>query len=182
MIMQAKKLARSQRGAMFGLDARIALAIFGTLSVVAGAAIISAISETKSSALATEMDNIQKGYLHYVLDNANDTTTWTDLESAYITQTSTDHPQYGVWDLWAMTEDCADDGDDNCSTDGGTATLCATWLQLTAVPNGTVEALETLIDGTASPGATNYTGNFRYGAVSGGNHTILYKLSRHLNQ
>ena len=36
-----------KKGAMFGLDARIALAIFGALSVISGAALYSAIKESK---------------------------------------------------------------------------------------------------------------------------------------
>ncbi len=35
------------KGAMFGLDARIALAIFGALSVISGAALYSAIKQAK---------------------------------------------------------------------------------------------------------------------------------------
>lgn len=170
----------SQRGAMFGLDARIALAIFGGLSVVAGAAIISAVTETNVSALATEFDNVGKGYIHYVLENSVDTTTWTDLQGQYISQISNDHPKYGVWALVEGQDDVAQYPDGDCSDDGGS--YCAVWATVTLVPTATVNQLETQIDGTASPGATNAAGNFRYGAVSSGTHTIAYKLSRKLVQ
>ena len=36
-----------QRGALFGLDARIALAIFGILSVVAGVSIVTSVDGTR---------------------------------------------------------------------------------------------------------------------------------------
>ena len=173
------KTLKSQRGAMFGLDARIALAIFGGLSVVAGAAIISAVTDTNVSALATEFDNVGKGYIHYVLENSTDTTTWDDLEGQYVSQISDDHPKYGVWALVEGQDDVAQFPDDDCSDDGGS--YCAVWATVTLVPTDTVEALETQIDGTTSPGATNAAGNFRYGAASSGTHTVAYKLSRMLN-
>lgn len=41
------------KGAMFGLDARIALAIFGALSVISGAALYSAIQESSTVKITT---------------------------------------------------------------------------------------------------------------------------------
>ena len=57
-----------QKGAMFGLDARIALAIFGALSVISGAALYSAIQDAKVTATVTELDEFAKAYQSYVLD------------------------------------------------------------------------------------------------------------------
>lgn len=45
----------SQSGALFGLDARIALAIFSILSVVAGVAVVVNIDSTRAQVLATEL-------------------------------------------------------------------------------------------------------------------------------
>jgi len=45
----------NNKGAMFGLDSRIALAIFGALSVISGAALYSAIQEAKATALYNEL-------------------------------------------------------------------------------------------------------------------------------
>ncbi len=42
-----------KKAAMFGLDARIALVIFGALSVISGAALYSAIQQAKTTAFAT---------------------------------------------------------------------------------------------------------------------------------
>ena len=56
------------KGAMFGLDARIALAIFGALSVISGAALYSAIKQAKVVAIVTELTEIQKAYESYMLD------------------------------------------------------------------------------------------------------------------
>ena len=53
---------------MFGLDARIALAIFGALSVISGAALYSAIQQSKFTALLVDLNEIGKAYESYLLD------------------------------------------------------------------------------------------------------------------
>ena len=60
-----------KKGAMFGLDARIALAIFGALSVISGAALYSAIQEAKVTALFTEMSEIEKALESHYLDTGS---------------------------------------------------------------------------------------------------------------
>ena len=56
------------KGAMFGLDARIALAIFGALSVISGAALYSAIQESQVTAVITDLNEFTKSYEQYLLD------------------------------------------------------------------------------------------------------------------
>lgn len=58
----------AKKAAMFGLDARIALAIFGALSVITGAALFSAIGNAKATALLTEMQEVGKAFEQYYLD------------------------------------------------------------------------------------------------------------------
>jgi len=58
----------NKKGAMFGLDARIALAIFGALSVISGAALYSAIQDARVTAIVTELDEIGKAVTAYYLD------------------------------------------------------------------------------------------------------------------
>tara|TARA_Y100000590_G_scaffold406349_1_gene495465 strand:- start:310 stop:897 length:588 start_codon:yes stop_codon:yes gene_type:complete len=53
---------------MFGLDARIALAIFGALSVISGAALYSAIQQSKVTSWIVEMKEIGKAWEQYYLD------------------------------------------------------------------------------------------------------------------
>ena len=60
-----------KKGAMFGLDARIALAIFGALSVISGAALYSAIQEAKITSFYTELVELNKAYEAYYLDTAS---------------------------------------------------------------------------------------------------------------
>jgi Tfp pilus assembly protein PilE len=61
-----------KKGAMFGLDARIALAIFGALSVIAGASLYSAIQESKVVSMHTDMMEIGKAWESYLLDTGTD--------------------------------------------------------------------------------------------------------------
>jgi type II secretory pathway pseudopilin PulG len=58
-----------QQGAMFGLDARIALAIFGALSVISGAALYSAIQSAKVERVNQGFSEIYKATEAYYLDN-----------------------------------------------------------------------------------------------------------------
>jgi hypothetical protein len=58
----------NKTGAMFGLDARIALAIFGALSVISGAALYSAIKQAKVTAVVTEFNEVVKAVEAYSLD------------------------------------------------------------------------------------------------------------------
>jgi type II secretory pathway pseudopilin PulG len=59
-----------KKGAMFGLDARIALAIFGALSVISGAALYSAIQEARVISFVTSLKEVEKSIEQYYLDNA----------------------------------------------------------------------------------------------------------------
>jgi hypothetical protein len=60
-----------KKGAMFGLDARIALAIFGALSVISGAALYSAIQDAKVTKIITEMTEHCKAWEQYYLDTGD---------------------------------------------------------------------------------------------------------------
>tara|TARA_Y100001960_G_C14756399_1_gene871487 strand:- start:2243 stop:2821 length:579 start_codon:yes stop_codon:yes gene_type:complete len=57
-----------KKAAMFGLDARIALAIFGALSVISGAALYSAIKESKLVAFYTTTQEVIKAMEALYLD------------------------------------------------------------------------------------------------------------------
>lgn len=57
-----------QKAAMFGLDARIALAIFGALSVITGSSLYSAIKQAQVTAMITELQELGKSYDAYLLD------------------------------------------------------------------------------------------------------------------
>jgi type II secretory pathway pseudopilin PulG len=57
-----------KKAAMFGLDARIALAIFGALSVISGAALYSAIQQSKLTSFYTQVQEVFKAADQYYLD------------------------------------------------------------------------------------------------------------------
>ena len=57
-----------KKGAMFGLDARIALAIFGALSVISGAALYSAIQTAKAEQWRQYFVELNKASEQYYLD------------------------------------------------------------------------------------------------------------------
>tara|TARA_Y100001960_G_scaffold333776_1_gene440906 strand:- start:3410 stop:4030 length:621 start_codon:yes stop_codon:yes gene_type:complete len=59
----------NKKAAMFGLDARIALAIFGALSVISGAALYSAISSAQAEKWRQTFTEIVKATEQYYLDN-----------------------------------------------------------------------------------------------------------------
>jgi hypothetical protein len=79
------KLPFCQRGAMFGLDARIALAIFGGLSIITGAVLYTVIGEIGITRRTTELSNIGKAIQGYVLDTGVYPTNLEDLISSSIT-------------------------------------------------------------------------------------------------
>jgi type II secretory pathway pseudopilin PulG len=61
-----------KKAAMFGLDARIALAIFGALSVISGAALYSAIQGSKVTSSVTSLNEVLKSIEAYMLDTGQD--------------------------------------------------------------------------------------------------------------
>ena len=76
-----------KKGAMFGLDARIALAIFGALSVISGAALYSAIQQSKIVAFHQEYVEMAKAIEQYMLDTGQNvpitSTYWADPDELF---------------------------------------------------------------------------------------------------
>ena len=70
--MLTKKFIK--KGAMFGLDARIALAIFGSLSVISGAALYSAIQSAKVESYRQYFSELGKATEQYYLDTGQPVT------------------------------------------------------------------------------------------------------------
>lgn len=180
---------RNQRGAMFGLDARIALAIFGGLSIITGAALFSAISQTTTTALVTELDNIGKGYTNYVLDTGVDTSDIEDLKSdtvagwqgPYISldddtaaNSNIPHPKYGALSIVRFADTEWADG----VGDASTATNDWVWIQLTGVDVALLARLDQAVDGTAAGAEDGDIGTIRYDdTTASGNETMFYKVS-----
>tara|TARA_Y100001960_G_scaffold258811_1_gene278427 strand:+ start:1310 stop:1966 length:657 start_codon:yes stop_codon:yes gene_type:complete len=67
-IKNGEKIMNNKKGAMFGLDARIALAIFGALSVISGAALYSAIQDSKITSMYSDIVEFEKAVESVYLD------------------------------------------------------------------------------------------------------------------
>lgn len=205
-MIKFSKAFKSQRGAMFGLDARVALAIFGGLSAIAGTAVFSAVRDTRVTGVLTEFDNISKGYINFVFDtgvdvtqdanvtpgadggtgtagfknlyrNANNTLNW---NGPYVTIATNLHPAgYGQFAL----RDGRIDG--TWTVPPGTnpaGSIGGKWLTLSAVPCEIAGDLKRKIDGQNADGTPALpvdSGNFRYAACTAGNNVLVaYLISR----
>lgn len=58
----------NRRGAMFGLDARVALITFSALAIITGSVIYKVAGQTRVGAAAAELDNISKAFGDYIMD------------------------------------------------------------------------------------------------------------------
>jgi hypothetical protein len=63
-------IIKQNKAAMFGLDARIALAIFASLSVIAGASLYSVIREARITTTYYDLKEVVKASEAYLLDNS----------------------------------------------------------------------------------------------------------------
>jgi hypothetical protein len=186
------KILRSQRGAMFGLDSRIALAIFGIISVLAGA--FAAINtntitaqgfseEIKSMRTAIEgiHRDMQRG-LHSTLITDTSANAFTALydESVisasfrnkwvgpYIDRETSIHPKFGTM----LIERFQDDHSTACGSP------CYLWLTYSDVRITVLTRLNEVMDGTAevnpdTTGIIQWTGSDPY--------KLWYNVSRAIN-
>lgn len=170
----------SQKAAMFGLDARIALAIFGALSVIAGASLYSAIQESTATALLTELTELQKAYEQYYIDtgthiNRTDAVTYEikelieDINSIpnwqgpYIgynklndtSKIVLDHPKYNNILIRRMSLQTWDGGYIAC----GAEKDCALFVNINGIPK---ENYALLIDNKVDGGDGANDGKFRW--------------------
>lgn len=197
MFTKFMKKARSQRGAMFGLDARIALAIFGGLSVVAGAAVVSSLRETDVTSLTTEFDNISKGYINYTFDTGVDVPLGTDpgqgfaalyentspetlgWKGPYLTMSSNINARFGgTYGIFQDDIDGSWGGASIPNADSeGCSSICGAWLRLDTVPCEIVASIDQRIDHSDGESA----GNVRYESCDSGSNTVVaYFLSRQM--
>lgn len=168
----------NQTGAMFGLDARIALAIFGVLSVVAGVSSINVLSGAGVTALATELNNMKKAYQEFHLATGEHTTRFMDLidnsreiigwNGPYIDLLSDKSRTYGVYSLAEGRQDVNGVPPVECT--GG---ICAIWIKLTGVKDSVAGKLDEQLD--AEPSANS--GVLRIEYQQGGADDIYYLLT-----
>lgn len=183
-----KKILGNQRGALFGLDARITLAIFSGLSIVAGAAGYSYMSKTQITAVSTELDNISKAYTNFQLDTQVNTKVFTDLvnndggqlgwNGPYITMISDNHLAYGKYSLsygidmsrvkGTSPRPCLNPRD-----------ICFVWASLSEVPLALATKVDEHIDGANDGFGTPDNGKLLVDAdLATDKATIHFRVSR----
>lgn len=181
----------SKSGAMFGLDARIALGIFAGLSVITGAMMHKSIRESKAVALLTEMQEVGKAFEHYFLttgfypekadalpsinfynyktallkENLNNMLEWQGPYVSYKIGTAPDyisHPKYNNIQILLLT----DENNWGGAVGGWDAGLCDTASKqcyATVMFNGIPdESLAEIIDKKVDNSDGPSSGNFRW--------------------
>lgn len=163
---------------MFGLDARIALAIFGLLSVVAGVAAINVLGTASVTALVTELTNMKKAYQEFHLSTGEHTTRFLDLvddqsgiigwNGPYVDLLSDKSRQYGIYSLVEGRQDVA--GVPPMECDG--AGICGVWLKLSKVKDTLAANVDESLDGEKTPNS----GVLRIEAVPGQTDDIYFLI------
>jgi hypothetical protein len=176
----ALTLLRNQSGAMFGLDARIALAIFGILSVVAGVAAINVFSQAGTTAMVTEFNNMKKAYTEFHLATGEHTLKFLDLinndsgyqgwAGPYVEGMLSDKSRTaGTYSFVEGRQDVPGVPPVEC-TGGG---ICSVWLKLTKVKDSIAKEVDKTLDADESPNA----GTFRIEYIPGPTDDVYYLIS-----
>tara|TARA_Y100001960_G_C14741413_1_gene863224 strand:+ start:1152 stop:1769 length:618 start_codon:yes stop_codon:yes gene_type:complete len=202
------KLLKIKKAAMFGLDARIALAIFGALSVISGAALYSAIQQSKTTALLTEMSELGKAVEGYMLDTGQNLPLWTGAVTTVTAEyedllTSTasgwngpyysqpiegantyryKHADYEYGHVYYLQESTAwGDGTHWAAYGCGNASFtgyCPIWIFISKVDKSIVQALDQQVDG----GDGGTTGRLKYtyptGVATDATWHVFYKVAQ----
>lgn len=186
-------LKNNKKAAMFGLDARIALAIFGALSVISGAALYSAIRTSKATAFLYDLNELSKAYEMFLLDTGTHLrtkNTFSLITSALYENTT--YPLEG-WkgpymgyqlnsakdrvlasyklDFLRIEDGKTWGGSTNPSSGGatcGSGERCSAWIQVLEVEEDIYEKLDLMVDGEVS----KTTGKVRY---TDSVNTVYYK-------
>jgi len=181
------KFKQCKTAAMFGLDARIALAIFAGLSVITGATLYKTIQEVQVTALLAEMQEVGKAWEQFYLDtgveiprnNADKANPhYYIFKTEHLVENSTNiqgwkgpylknkiqgfalkHPRYNTIHLANLK---MDDGWDDWS--GGVCRIagdkCGVFIMFQGVPKDLAIKIDEKIDGSNSPDS----GNIRVGS------------------
>ena len=185
-----------QSGALFGLDARIALAVFGVLTLIAGAAIINNMDSSRAKSLASELSEMGRAVeaihtdlkvdIFEALENPSEKNAFAALFDnmviadkdrlrgkwlgPYITFTSAVHPRYG--NLLIQKHPA------NASQACDYENLCYLWVVYSNVKPDITKEVNELIDGLKetnpeSEGRVQWAGGTAEGP-------LLYRASKAL--
>jgi hypothetical protein len=188
----------NKKGAMFGLDARIALAIFGALSVISGAALYSAISQAKVVAFVTELNELGKALESYNIDTGVDLPLATPYGkmSELIVNTSDVYGwngQYVSSDYTVVDPSYIKKGDVNYSIlyahgYNGTAyetcdgvKACYAWVYVAAIDANFAKQIDRYVDGSDDLADGKVQG-YDFSLFAPGKYVIFYRVSLKLKQ
>ena len=189
-----------KKGAMFGLDARIALAIFGALSVISGAALYSAIQQSKVVAAVADLNEVHKAFEQYwldtgqkigrvgalsfdvqeLVDNTDNVSNWNGPYLPYAKHSSMTHalayPTYDAVKVFGRSVNDAWGGTATVdsvmpSTCTGVQEPCGRWAMIELMDKTMADAIDAYIDGSVD----NKNGRLRvYCAAVGKNCTVYF--------
>tara|TARA_Y100001960_G_scaffold151614_1_gene159949 strand:- start:653 stop:1249 length:597 start_codon:yes stop_codon:yes gene_type:complete len=190
-----------KKAAMFGLDARIALAIFGALSVISGAALYSAIQQAKVIQIITQMREIGKAYEQLILDlgsevnmDASSPTFAREIEALKTNSISSPFwkgPYISIENVEAVTQRirttdgkkiyivCLQDGPFGGLNTSSGAKTCKVgdqnynWVLYETFPKDIVDAIDLAVDGEID----HLNGNIRIVEWSSNSYSIYMKLN-----
>ena len=181
---------------MFGLDARIALAIFGALSVISGAALYSAIQDAKATSFLVGMQEVAKSIEQFMLDTGRDLRMPSSDPSRFDMEELIEEPSSTPGWNGPYLANSDDSVDGNLFIDGGSldgnplgarylsnddfpttsssvscssSNVCYLWILQHSIPESIAKAVDLKVDGTDSP----LTGNFRYHLTGSTRHAYL---------
>jgi len=182
---------KTNRGAMFGLDARIALAIFGALSVISGAALHSTIQDAKVTQVLAQIGEIDKALSAYHNDTGHpvpEISTTPDRLDLRELVTSTEPGWKGPYlpfDINGYNLNANHKGPisvsygtkDSTNVTRASCTniesdTCGYWFEWYALEDNVEEQIDILIDGSAD----QLNGNVRICDACGGKGVILVLL------
>ena len=176
-----------KKAAMFGLDARIALAIFGALSVISGAALYSAIQQSKVTSFIAQQAENSKAFEAFYIDTGRYLTriAGVDMQQLAVEELYEDTGDSGWSGPYLSNEyDSADhtfnptpeysgrfelyESDtwgleiSNVDLVCGAGEDCSVWIITYNMPRDFADNIDLAVDGSASP----TTGNFRIWGTS----------------
>ncbi len=197
-------LFNKQRGAMFGIDARLMLAIFSGLSVVTGLSMAGILTGSKATGVSKDVETITNaiasiqqdfgGPIHTISGSsgAKNLIALFDLDTAYISTADQDkwlgpyieelpidsgyaqNRFYGRMTLEMKQKNKAN----NCSTSDYRP--CYYWLTIAKVPDAVAEKFNNQVDGTSEGSNANTNGNVRWDTYASGHASYATLGPNHL--
>lgn len=183
-----RKTLLNQKGAMFGLDARIAMAIFALVAAAAGVTFYNTIEQTRASTLTKELAAVEQAYSAYVLDTGKGTSRFTDLTTdtdpgvlgwngPYLSIIGDDHIHYGHYEI-VQGDSKEGTVPERCSP---VPAVCFIWVKLTEVPDEIAFSVQEKFDGAHMMNGgrdDNNSGKIRISSQEGETDEIYFRISK----